>query len=115
MRHFVPPDTAINLTCAERARMGFQRLVEQFGLTATVNAARSHAMDIDDHFRCMVALASGTDSYSKGCRLLGIAPDGEDAKLFGFWMLSDGGPDYEAYKLECAELRAEFQALSYMH
>mgnify|MGYP000847553432 CR=1 FL=1 len=112
MRH-VPPPTAPELTCADRARMGFDRLSRRFSRADALRAARAQHLDIDDAGKCMVAIASGTGSYEQGCVLLGIAKDGPEAVMLGFWMANDGGPDYEAYQREVAELNAEFRALGH--
>jgi hypothetical protein len=93
--------------------MGFDRLSRRFGRAATLQAARTPHLDIDDSRKCMVAIASGTGSYEQGCKMLGIQKDGVEAVMLGFWMTNDGGPDYDAYQQESLDLRDEFRALAY--
>lgn len=116
MRHTTPPTDVQELTCAERARMGFDRLAAVFGREATIRAARAPDLDIDHGGKCMVARASGTYSYGRGCWLMNIDPRGVEAKMLGFDMFADDldGPiEGSKYDLEAKELRAEFRALGY--
>lgn len=113
MRHVSPPADSPVLSCADRARLGFERLSLRFGRDATRAAARTRDLDIDNASLCMVALASGTGSYERGCRLLGIRKDGPEAVMLGFWMAADGGPDYDEYRRESSALTDEFRALGH--